>query len=300
MSDPAAVIIEQGAPPARPARRARPSWLGLVPFFLFAAMFLGLPLAFLAIGSLADNHTGQPTIDNYAALSTPLVANAFRNSIEISLVTAIVGGIFGSLLAAAVILGGLPRGLRNALMTFSGVASNFAGIPLALAFTYTLSTTGAVTILLKNFGIDLYAGHFTIFSKLGIEIVYLYFQFPLMVLIIAPAIDGLKPEWREAAENMGASGVQYWRSIALPILTPTLLGSMILLFGNAFGAQATAYQLTAGQVALVPLAIGNQISGDVLHNVGLGYAMAMGMVIVMAISITGYTILQRRSERWLR
>ena len=274
--------------------------MGLVPFFVFAGMFLGLPLAFLALGSLADNKTGQPTIENYTALSTPLVANAFRNSIEISLVTAIIGGIFGFLLAAAVILGGLPRGLRSALMTFSGVASNFAGIPLALAFTYTLSTTGAVTVLLRNLGINIYAGGFTIFSKLGLEIVYLYFQFPLMVLIIAPAIDGLKPEWREAAENMGATGFQYWRRIALPILTPTLLGSMILLFGNSFGAQATAYQLTAGQVALVPLAIGNQISGDVLHNVGLGYAMAMGMVIVMAISITGYTILQRRSERWLR
>jgi putative spermidine/putrescine transport system permease protein len=157
-----------------------------------------------------------------------------------------------------------------------------------------------VTVLLKGVGIDLYSGNFTIFSKLGIEIVYLYFQFPLMVLIIAPAIDGLKPEWREAAENMGATGFQYWRRIALPILTPTLLGSMILLFGNSFGAQATAYQLTAGQVSLVPLAIGNQISGDVLHNVGLGYAMAMGMVAVMGISIVGYTLLQRRSERWLR
>jgi putative spermidine/putrescine transport system permease protein len=130
--------------------------------------------------------------------------------------------------------------------------------------------------------------------------VYLYFQFPLMVLIIAPAIDGLKPEWREAAENMGATGFQYWRRVGLPILTPTLLGSMILLFGNSFGAQATAYQLTAGQVPLVPLAIGNQISGDVLHNVGLGYAMAMGMVAVMGVSIVAYTLLQRQSERWLR
>ena len=154
--------------------------------------------------------------------------------------------------------------------------------------------------MLKNAGIDIYAGGFTIFSKFGLEIVYLYFQFPLMVLIIAPAIDGLKPEWREAAENMGATGFQYWRRVALPILTPTLLGSMILLFGNSFGAQATAYQLTAGQVALVPLAIGNQISGDVLHNVGLGYAMAMGMVAVMGVSIIAYTWLQRRSERWLR
>jgi putative spermidine/putrescine transport system permease protein len=303
VSGSAAIMDERDAPPARPARRARSlsfSWAGLVPFFLFSAMFLGLPLAFLAFGSIADNKTGAPTIDNYAALTTPSVATAFRNSIEVSLVTAIIGGIFGFLLAVAVILGRLPRILRSALMTFSGVASNFAGIPLALAFTYTLSTTGFLTVLLEGVGIHLYSGSFTIFSKVGIEIVYLYFQFPLMVLIIAPAIDGLKPEWREAAENMGATGFQYWRRIALPILTPTLLGSMILLFGNSFGAQATAYQLTAGQVALVPLAIGNQISGDVLHNTGLGYAMAMGMVAVMGISIVGYTLLQRRSERWLR
>jgi len=301
VSDSATVIIERDAPPARPARRALSlSWAGLIPFFLFSALFLGLPLAFLALGSIADNKTGAPTLANYGALTTPSVATAFRNSIEVSLVTAIVGGIFGFLLAVAVILGRLPRILRSALMTFSGVASNFAGIPLALAFTYTLSTTGFLTVLLNGVGVHLYSGSFTIFSKLGIEIVYLYFQFPLMVLIIAPAIDGLKPEWREAAENMGATGFQYWRRIALPILTPTLLGSMILLFGNSFGAQATAYQLTAGQVSLVPLAIGNQISGDVLHNVGLGYAMAMGMVAVMGISIVGYTLLQRRSERWLR
>jgi putative spermidine/putrescine transport system permease protein len=303
VSDAATVKIERDAPPVRPARRARSwslSWAGLVPFFVFTALFLGLPLAFLAFGSIADNKTGAPTLDNYRALSTPLVASAFRNSIEVSLVTAIVGGIFGFLLALAVILGRLPRVFRGSLMTFSGVASNFAGIPLALAFTYTLALQGALTVLLKNIGIDIYANGFTIFSKFGLELAYLYFQFPLMVLIMAPAIDGLKPEWREAAENMGATGLQYWRRVALPILTPTLLGSMILLFGNSFGAQATAYQLTAGQVPLVPLAIGNQISGDVLHNVGLGYAMAMGMVAVMGVSIVAYSFLQRRSERWLR
>ena len=198
--------------------------------------------------------------------------------------TAILGGIFGFLLAYAVILGGLPKVLRDALMTFSGVASNFAGVPLALAFIFTLGQLGVLTLWLRGLGINLYASDFTIYSKIGLEIVYLYFQFPLMVLIIAPAIDGLRPEWREAAENMGASSREYWRRVALPILAPTLIGTIILLFGNAFGAQATAYQLTSGQIPLVPLLIGNQISGDVLHNPGLGYAMAMGMVVIMAVS----------------
>jgi putative spermidine/putrescine transport system permease protein len=156
-----------------------------------------------------------------------------------------------------------------------------------------------MTLFLQAIGLDIYGAGFTLYSKLAIEIVYLYFQFPLMVLIMAPAIAGLKTEWREASENMGASTFQYWRHIALPILTPTLLGTMILLFGNAFGAQATAYQLT-GEINIVTLLITRQINGDVLNNVNLGYAVAMGMVGVMGISIIAYLWLQRRAARWQR
>ncbi len=186
------------------------------------------------------------------------------------------------------------------MLTFCGVASNFAGVPLALAFTFTLGQLGFVTVLMRDAGFDPYDNGFRLTSKLGVELVYLYFQLPLMVLIIAPAIDGLRREWREAAESMGASARQYWRHVGLPILTPSILGTMVLLFGNAFGAQATAFQLTGGTLNLVPIVIGAQIRGDVLHNPGLGYAMAMGMVVIMALSIGLYTILQRRAERWLR
>ncbi len=292
-------MSDQGALVSRPGRRRSWAWIGLIPFFLFALLFIGLPVSYLVLGSF-QGLDGNPTLQNYAELSSPMITNAFATSIEISLVTAILGGVFGFLLAYAVILGGLPKVLRDALMTFSGVASNFAGVPLALAFIFTLGQLGVLTLWLRGLGINLYASDFTIYNKIGLEIVYLYFQFPLMVLIIAPAIDGLRPEWREAAENMGASSREYWRRVALPILMPTLIGTIILLFGNAFGAQATAYQLTSGQIPLVPLLIGNQISGDVLHNPGLGYAMAMGMVFIMAGSIVIYTILQRRAERWRR
>jgi putative spermidine/putrescine transport system permease protein len=293
-----------GAPLARPARR-RFSWsfLGVLPFFIFTALFLIFPILFLVFGSFKDsNNIDAFTLQNYADLTSQQTSRAFANSIEISLVTAIAGAVFGLLLAYAVIMGGLPKFFRTFLMTFSGVASNFAGIPLALAFIFTIGQLGLVTGWLTSiFHINLLRDTgFTIYSKLGIEIVYLYFQFPLMVLIIAPALDGLKKEWREASENMGASASQYWRYVALPILLPSILGCTVLLFGNAFGAQATAYQLTSGQILMVPLLIGAQISGDVLHNPGLGYAMAMGMVVIMGFAILMYSILQRRSERWLR
>jgi putative spermidine/putrescine transport system permease protein len=298
-----APLTARGAPSARPGRRFTWAWLGVMPFVLFAVAFLMIPTLYLLTGSFQDTHGtlqtnahyGQLTLQNYSHLSEPNLADAYFASIEISLVTAVGGGIFGFLLAYAVISGGLPQFLRNALLTFSGVASNFAGVPLAFAFIFTLGSSGLLTPLIKGLGIT-----FNIYSKTSLELAYLYFQFPLMVLIIAPAIEGLRKEWREAAENMGASAVQYWRHVALPILLPSLLGTVILLFGNAFGAQATAYALSGGSINIVTIAITRQIRGDVANDPGVGYALAMGMVVIMAISIGAYALLQRRSERWLR
>jgi putative spermidine/putrescine transport system permease protein len=305
MTAASATEIARGAPSARPGRRFGASWLGVVPFFAFSTLFLLLPVGVLLAGSFVDSETGAPTLGNYAELSQPSIVTAFLNGIEISLVTALLGGLFGFLLAYAVILGGLPKFLRTALMTFCGVASNFAGVPLALAFIFTIGFQGMLTIWLRdNVGFVIYPRDrdpiFTLYSKLGLEIVYLYFQFPLMVLIMAPAIDGLRREWREASLNLGATPAQYWRHVALPILMPTIFGTVILLFGNAFGAQATAYQLTGGLIPLPTLLIGSQISGDVFHNTGLGYAMAVAMVLVMGVAILLYTRLQRTSERWLK
>jgi putative spermidine/putrescine transport system permease protein len=290
----------QDAPRARPVSRRSWAWLGLIPFLLFATLFLLLPVSFLVVGSFQDK-AGAWTLQNYADLSRPDIVLAFRTTIEISLVTAVAGTIVGFLMAYAVILAGLPGWLRAPLVTFAGVASNFAGVPLALAFIFTLGQLGMVTMFIRQtFGINIYQQGFSLFTQTGLELVYLYFQLPLMILIIAPAIDGLKRDWREAAENLGATSRQYWRYVALPILMPSLMGTAILLFGNAFGAQATAYQLTGGTIPIVAVKIGTQISGDVLHNVGLGYAMAMGMVVVMSVAIGLYLWLQRKAERWMR
>ena len=277
------------------------NWLGVVPFFLFAILFLILPSLRLFIGTFTDVD-GNFTFKNLLDLITQQnILDAYWLSIRISAVTAVGGGIFGFLLAYAVTVGGLPRGLRSALITFSGVASNFAGVPLAFAFVATIGRTGFITAILKDvFGVNIYQNGFNLYSFWGLSITYMYFQFPLMVLIMAPALDGLKREWREAAENLGATTLQYWSRVAMPVLLPSILGAMILLFGNAFGAYATAYALTGGTLPIVTIQIGAQIRGDVLHNPGLGYAMAMGMVIIMAISLAAYSWLQKLSERWLR
>ena len=277
------------------------NWFGVIPFFLFALLFIFLPSVRLFVGSFT-NADGRFTLENVIELFTQqYILDSYLLSIRISAVTALGGGIFGLLLAYAVTVGGLPKPMRTAMITFSGVASNFAGVPLAFAFVATLGRTGFVTTVLKEvFGFNIYDAGFNLYSFLGLSLTYMYFQFPLMVLIMAPALDGLKSEWREAAENLGANSMQYWLRIALPILLPSILGAMILLFGNAFGAYATAYALTGGRLPIITIQIGAQVRGDVLHNPNLGHAMAMGMVFIMAISLAGYSWLQGKTERWLR
>ncbi len=293
---------KRDAPLARPApQKMSWAWLGIMPFFLFAFLFLLYPSSTIIVRSFQDSVTKAFTLKNVLALfSNNYILGAYWVSIQISLVTSLGGGIFGFLLAYAAIRGGLPKFMRSSLMTFCGVASNFAGVPLAFAFIALLSPTGMLIGWLRALGYNPYFHGFTLYTFWGLSIVYMYFQFPLMVLIIAPAIDGLRREWLEASENLGANTFQYWRYIAFPILLPSIMGTVILLFGNSFGAFATAQALTGGQINLVTIVIGSQLRGDVLGDAGLGYAMALGMVVVMALAITGYTILQKRTERWLR
>jgi putative spermidine/putrescine transport system permease protein len=276
------------------------AWLGVVPFFAFALMFLLLPTGFLVVGGFQDPE-GHFTLRNIADLFQPNIVAAYWISIRVSAASALGGALIGFLLAYAAIAGGLPRWVRPTLMTFSGVASNFAGVPLAFAFLATLGRTGLVTVLLVNlFGFNLYAAGFNLLSFWGLALTYVYFQIPLMVLIMAPAIDGLKREWREASANLGASAWQYWRFVALPVLWPPLLGASLLLFANAFGAVATAYALTGSSLDIVTILLFAQIRGDVLHNQNLGYALALGMIMITALSNAGYIVLRGRSERWLR
>ncbi|MEO8882319.1 MAG: ABC transporter permease subunit [Devosia sp.] len=275
-------------------------YIGVAPFLIFAVMFLIVPTLLLVIGAFQAND-GSFTLQNIYDLGTPQIINSFWISIRVSAASAILGAGIGLIIALAVIRGRLPEGIRSTVLTFSGVASNFAGIPLAFAFLSTLGRLGLVTVILKSvFGFDMYRAGFNILSFSGLTLTYLYFQIPLMILIIAPAIDGLKKEWNEAAATLGATPFQFWRYVGLPVLWPNLLGTLSLLFANAFGAIATAYALTGSQLNIVPILLYAQIRGDVLNNPGLGAALALGMIVITAVANIVYLVIRTRAERWLK
>lgn len=292
----------RSAPPeAKSGFRLPTHWLGVAPFFIFALMFLILPTLYLVVGAF-QNDQGEYTLDNIRQLFIDQsIRDAYWVSIKISFWSATIGAFVGLAMAIAIVRGGLPRWVRSSTMTFSGVASNFAGVPLAFAFLATLGRLGLVTVILRDaFGINIYAMGFNVLSSWGLILVYLFFQIPLMIVIITPAIDGLKREWGEAAATLGATTWQYWRMVVIPVLWPSFLGTVILLFANSFGAIATAYAFTGSSLNIVPIKLYAQIRGDVLHNPHLGYALAFGMIVVTGLANIFYIWFRTRSERWLK
>ncbi|OXY90492.1 ABC transporter permease [Streptomyces diastatochromogenes] len=287
------------APVASAKRRRRaPGWLAVVPLLVFTAIAFGLPaLAILDGAFTAKDQTTGATSYTGANLTSSLQGpylTALVGSVKLSAISAGLGALLGLPLAQAVV-SSRSRALREAVLTASGVLANFGGVPLAFAFVATLGNAGVLTVHLglTDKGWDLY-------SFWGLVLVYLYFLIPLMVLTITPALDGLRVQWREAALNNGATGVQYWRHVALPVLAPSLLGGLVLLFGSAFAAYATAAAMVGSAVPLVTLQIADALSGNVLvgqENVAL--ALSLDMVLVAGLVMAVYLPLQRRSARWL-
>lgn len=276
------------------------SWLGFLPFFLFCLLFELLPAVMIIQGSFIDNDTNGFTLNNFQRIFTePDKLHAFQNSISLALFSAIISAVVGFFAAYGVF--NLRTGwLRNLLVGFSSVAANFAGVPLAFAFIATLGLNGYVTVILLNwFHIGLYNSlNFNLYTFWGLVLVYCYFQIPLMVLITLPALESLRPEWREAATNLGASRVTYWRKVGLPVLLPSLIAASMLLFANAFAAFATAYSLAQGNINIVPIQIDFVVNGNVGLDDGLGNAMSVGMIVVLMLVVLVYTMMVRRANKW--
>jgi putative spermidine/putrescine transport system permease protein len=297
-------VSTSAARPGQLVRIARHAgrWAGVVPFGIYVALGLAVPTIAIAIGAFQKTTPGSGPFGNIYAATHGIYLTGLVNSVILSVTTAIVPGVFGLLIAYAIHAAKRGNMLRRVVMTASGVFANFGGVQLALLFIATLSTTGVVTGWIKAiFNVDIWNHGFTLYDIRGVFLVYMYFQIPLMVLVILPALEGLRPAWREAAHNMGASAWQYWRYVGGPVLLPTFLGCLLLLFGSAFSAYATAAALTGGTLALTPIQIGDLLNGNVLAGQeNLGYALGLIMVAIIAVVMIGYTILQRRAARWLR
>ena len=292
--------FETAARPTSGGRRLPLSWLGVLPFFIYVGIFLLLPTAIIVAGSLVAPD-GSISLSNYEGINKPYMYKAFITSFQISAVSALAGAILGALLAYAVATGNPHGFLRRTVMSASGVIAQFGGVTLAFAFVATIGTEGIVYKLLVTHGIDMYPDTVWLFEPSGFTLIYLYFQIPLMVLVFIPALDGIRPQWREATESLGGSTWHYWRFVAGPLLFPAFLGCTLLLFANAFSAYATVAALVTQGGIIVPLQVQALLTSETgSSQPGLAKALAVAMIVVVLVVMSLYALLQRRTAHWLR
>jgi putative spermidine/putrescine transport system permease protein len=273
------------------------TYAGLIPFLIFSFIFIAIPTLVVAYKAFVWND-GSFTLQNFRIIWKDAYLLSLFGSLKLGFVSALSGSLIGIIIAYGVVISGRKR-LQKIVSAASGVFANTGGVPLAFFFVAAIGNYGMITLFLQKLGIDIYAGSFTIFGFSGLIMVYLYFQIPLMIIVTYPAIEGMKNEWREAAFNLGASRLMFWRYVAIPILTPSFLGAFLLLFANAFAAYATANVLTSGSIPLLPLQIGSLVAGNVFADEqNIGMAMGLEMIVVVAIAMSGYAYLDRKTSKW--
>jgi putative spermidine/putrescine transport system permease protein len=279
-------------------RRFSANWLAAVPFFVYVFIFLLLPTLIVAAEAFVNG--SSLSVANFGSLSQPYVAGAFVNSVVLSAVTALVGATLGAVLAYAVATGNRNGVFRRLVSSACGVLAQFGGVTLAFAFIATIGGAGFVTLWLKDRGLDIYANGVWLYQLSGLVLVYAYFQIPLMVLVFLPALDGIRPQWREATESLGGNTWHYWRYVAGPLLAPAFLGGALLLFANAFSAYATAAALVNQGSIVASLLIANTLTSEVgLANPGIASAYAVVMIVIVVLITTLYSLLQRRTSQWI-
>lgn len=263
--------------------------LCLLPFAVFFIIFQIAPLAWVAINSL-QSESGWGLANFSKIFASKFYLQALQRSLEISFWSSLFGIVIATL--GAYSLRQVDSKLRDFVSAFANMTSNFSGVPLAFAFIILLGFNGALTLLLKQMGL---LGDFSIYSKTGLILVYTYFQIPLGVLLLYPAFDALREDWRESAALLGASHWQFWRHIGLPVLTPALLGTFVILLANALGAYATVYALTTGNFNVLPIRIAGLVAGDINLDPNLASALAMVLVGLMTVVTVAHQWLLKRS-----
>ena len=294
-------------PPAASRRRSRfarrdaglaPA-LGVLPFLAYLTVFLIAPTLAVVAGAFQED--GRFTTANLRALGEPAVRDALVGSLVLSAASALISGVAGAAIAWAIAGLSPTNALRRVVLALSSALAQTGGVSLAFAWMATVGLGGTLQVLLADhLGVDI-AGSGWLFTLRGLILVYCYFQIPLMVIVFTPALEGLRPQWREAAQSLGASGADYFRLVVVPLLRPAFLGALVLLFADAFAAYATAAALVSQGSPILPLMIRAGLTSEVvLGREHVAYAMALEMVVVVSLVMFVYGRLLRRSARWIR
>lgn len=256
------------------------SFIVYVAIFYYVFLFQILPFIWIIINSFYIEDVGFG-LDNFEKiLNSKFYKNSFLISLKISLTSSVIS-LFIATVGGYSIYKLSSTKISKIFLSFNTMVSNFTGVALAFAFIILMGSQGVFNVLIRNLFGNEYVINLN--SAIGINIVYLYFQIPLAILLMYPAFKLLDERIKEANLMLGGSSFRYWFKIGIVLLMPALLGVFVILFANAIGAYATIYALTTGNFNVIPIRIASLIAGDLTLNPYLASALALLMVFVIVI-----------------
>jgi putative spermidine/putrescine transport system permease protein len=269
-------------------------WLPFIILIILVLAFEIIPAVYILISSF-DTKNGAGFYNYIKVFTNKFYLQSITNGLLIAFSSAAVGLLVGTYAAAC--LKTLKKDISEKLINIINLTSNFSGVPLAFAFIVLLGTNGLVTVLLKNkLGIDIYNIGFNLYSWTGIILVYIYFQIPLTIMLMYPAIYAINDDTLEAASILGANKFTILTKIQIPVLLPSLVGSFCILLANALGAYATAYAIVGANKNLVAIVIANLVSNNISSDPSLASALSVVLGGILMIFIFIKTRLTKKTS----
>jgi putative spermidine/putrescine transport system permease protein len=262
-------------------RDAWVAWAVALPVLVLALGMVALPFLWRSFAALLA--CGREA--GCGVLTEAYYLDALRNTVLLSLASTMLA--LPPALAAALAAQRSPR--WRSLATLAGsLGANFAGVPLALAFTLMFGVQGSFSVLA---GAQILEPS----SSLGLLVAFVCFQMPLACLLLLEPVRLLDAHLQEAAATLGASDARYWRTVALPLLAPSLVEVAVLLFANGAAAYATPFALAGSGANVLAVRITALVSGDLFADPRLSALLALLLFALLAVTLG----LGRLLVRWL-
>lgn len=266
--------------------------IAVFPLLVLALLFLLLPLGNLLVKSFCSPEGVGITLANYRDVFTKAIyIAAIRNSLKLSFLSTFAGLAISFVTALAITLV-LPKE-RSRFMSIFNMVSNFAGLPLAFAFIVIMGSSGVIIQIAQELGLNIFS-EFNLYSERGLLLLFIYFQIPLGTLLLIPAFQGIRREWKESAAVMGSNPFQFWTKVGIPVLIPSLTGTFGMLFANALTAYATPYVLMTTNYPLLPIKIASMFTGEMTQQEEIGSALSVVMMVIMLSVIALSNLVKRK------
>ena len=265
---------------------------GLVAFFGLLLAFLYSPILILTIFSFNDNRVVSFPIKGLTLrwyqqfLSDPELLSALRTS-------AVVAGLSSLIAVALGVLGSLVLVRRR--FVGKGVVSGLLLSPLVIPYLVF-----GISLLVLFRAVDTFlTDTLGVYIGLGLHAIvigHVVVSLPYAVLTVVPRLERIEIALEEAARDLGANGLQSFRRVTLPLLTPAVVSAYIIAFTISFDEYAIA-SFVAGQEATYPIFL----YAALRTRARLPQMIAVSVLVLLAslLLVVAAEVGRRRAERRL-